>query len=155
MARVTIRDIKRYIKTKQMKEIAHTGKVISIEDSFVNVAVEAQSACGSCKAKAICNASESQDKTIAVYCRYADAFQVGDTVEVSIERIMGVRAIFYAYMLPFLVMLAVLLVTTYSGLSQQTAGLSALGSLVIYYPLLRLFKGKLEKEIVFQIRKAE
>ncbi len=65
------------------REITHPGVVRSVEPGIVRVAIVANSACHSCRARQACGMSESAEKMVDVetsdYARYAagDAVTVG------------------------------------------------------------------------------
>lgn len=98
--------------------------------------------------------SESEEKTVHVLVEDPEEYVIGDRVVVSIEKGMGIKAAVYAYIYPFFLLLAVLLVMLHGlELGEVVSGLSALGSLVVYYIVLALFKHKISGEIIFKIRK--
>ena len=66
---------------------------------------------------------------------------------------MGLKAVFCAYMLPFLLVLTALLILLQTGSREVVAGTVSLCILGIYYLVLYLFRSKLSKEIVFKIKK--
>lgn len=134
--------------------IEHKGRVVAVHDNSVDVAVEAEDACAMCKAKDFCIVGDGKQKLISVYTEFAYAFTVGETVEVSLERTLGMKAVTIAYIVPFLFVLTVLLVMlNILKCSELLSGSVALGILVLYYLGLYLFKNKIEKDIVFKIRK--
>jgi sigma-E factor negative regulatory protein RseC len=66
---------------------------------------------------------------------------------------MGMKAAVYAYIIPFFILLGGLLLTTNLGWGEVAAGLSSLGAMCLYYVGLWFFRSRIEKEIVFKIRK--
>lgn len=134
--------------------IEHSGAVTGVDGNQVSVVVVAQSACASCNVKGVCGMSESEEKTVHVLVEDPEEYVIGDRVVVSIEKGMGIKAAVYAYIYPFFLLLAVLLVMLHGlELGEVVSGLSALGSLVVYYIVLALFKHKISGEIIFKIRK--
>ena len=63
------------------------------------------------------------------------------------------KAVFFAYMLPFLLVLTALLILLQTGSREVVAGTVSLCILGTYYLVLYLFRSKLSKEIVFKIKK--
>ncbi len=135
--------------------IKHAGKVIQVTSGEVVVMIEAEGACAACRAKVLCGMSESQDKLISVATPAAMSYQVGETVEVSVQQQMGIKAVMIAYVFPFLLVMAVLLGLLESGTGELTAGLSSLGLLAVYYGVLMLFRHRIAKDIVFEIHKLQ
>lgn len=135
------------------KTIEHTGKVIFVEGDRIDVEMVVDSACSSCKAKAACGMSESKEKVVSLLTETARMYEVGDDVMVFMEQRMGIKAATYAYIIPFFIMLAVLLVMQEIGFSDLVSGLSSLGSLLVYYIVLFFFRKKIEKEFIFKLRK--
>ena len=135
------------------KDIKHKGIVVGISQDMVEVMIKAESACTACKAKSVCGMDESEQMVIAIETPCAEAYSLDEEVAVSIKQIMGLKAVLYVYMLPFLIVLLSLIGLLQIGVSELTAGLGALGVLVIYYFLLYLFRSKVEKEINFGIEK--
>jgi sigma-E factor negative regulatory protein RseC len=64
---------------------------------------------------------------------------------------MGMKAVWLAYFIPLLVMLAVILGLIALGVAEVPAALAGLGALAVYYLGLWLLRGKLQNEYVFTI----
>lgn len=97
--------------------------------------------------------SETEEKVVTIFTSDAPAYREGEQVMVSVTRNMGLRAVFLAYVVPFLVLLASLLILLEAGLSEAAAGLISLGILALYYIVLWLMRRRIEREINFNIRK--
>ncbi|MBR5830929.1 MAG: SoxR reducing system RseC family protein, partial [Tidjanibacter sp.] len=80
-----------------------------------------------------------------------EIYKVGDEVTISIEQIMGYRAIVLSYIVPLVVML-VTLALTHSRYGDLIAGLSALGACALYFVVLSFFRRRLERVIVFSVK---
>ncbi len=80
-------------------------------------------------------------------------FEKGETVEVVTEQAMGIKAVVWAYVLPFLSVMTALLVLLQAGAGELVSGLTSLGILALYYCVLYLLRHRLEKEITFKVRK--
>ncbi len=134
-------------------EIEHSGVVFDIVGKRIDVSVEAREACASCKVKSVCGMGEHEQKLVSVMVDEPAAFQIGEEVVVSVEQGMGLKAVLMAYVLPFLLLLCTLLVLLEAGMEEALAGLFSLGTVIIYYCVLYIFRKKIEREIVFKIRK--
>ena len=158
------------------KMIKHDGIIIALnEDGTALVRIVQTSACAACKAKAMCASAESAEKEMTVvllgengkvktvnnstqsYTTLHDSTQsyhVGDTVEVMVQQKMGWKAVVLAYLLPFFVMLAVMLIgNAIWAVREEILGTVALCAMALYYLLLGMFKDKLQKEFSFTARK--
>lgn len=133
--------------------IEHRGRVIGVSDDTVDVEIVSESACASCKARTACGMSESENKLVTVVTGRAAAYRVGEEVMVSVKRNLGVRAVVYAYVFPFFVMLGVLLVLLECGAGETVSGLAAIGGAGVYYLVLWFLRSRLEREITFNLRK--
>ena len=133
--------------------LEHKGIVLSINGERIDVSILSESACATCKVKSACGMSETEEKVVSIFTHDAPAYRVGEQVVVSVTRNMGLRAVFLAYVVPFLVLLVSLLVLLEAGLSEAAAGLISLGVLALYYIVLWLMRRRIEREINFNIRK--
>lgn len=131
----------------------HKAKVVSVSPPIVEVEMTVEEACASCRAKAVCGVDTGERRIVAVHDSAAKAYNVGEEVTIEISEIMGAKAATYAYIFPFFVMLATLLITKSLELNDLIAGLSALGAAALYYVVLWFFRKKIEKVIIFKIKK--
>ena len=157
----------RFLQSKR-KMIKHDGIIIALnENGTALVRIVQTSACAACKAKAMCASAESAEKEMMVMLLGDGQWAVGDTVEVMVQQKMGWKAVVLAYLLPFFVMLAVMFIGNgllamgdgATGLLGDEAkreavlGTVALCAMALYYLVLGMFKGKLQKEFSFTARK--
>ncbi len=133
--------------------IKHRGIVEKIEGSHVVVRIVQTSACSSCSAKGLCNASESKEKQIDVY-GVDTSYRIGEEVVVCGTTSMGMRAVILAFGIPLLILLMALFVTM--RMTDGDALLSAFVALlavVPYYSVIYFMKDKLNKTFSFTIEK--
>ena len=135
--------------------IKHDGIIIALnEDGTALVRIVQTSACAACKAKAMCASAESAEKEMTVVLLGDGQWAVGDTVEVMAQQKMGWKAVVLAYLLPFFVMLAVMLIgNAIWAVREEILGTVALCAMAVYYLVLGMFKDKLQKEFSFTARK--
>ena len=132
--------------------IRHTGVVLSVNGSLAHVEIVQTSACSACKAKSMCMSSESRQKEMDAMM--LEPMEVGDKVEVEVREHLAWRAVFLAYILPFIVMMAVMIALTYlTGWSEAIVGTVSLSSIALYYMVLGLFNHRLQKQFSFTARK--
>ena len=135
--------------------IKHDGIIIALnEDGTALVRIVQTSACAACKAKAMCASAESAEKEMTVVLLGDEQWAMGNEVEVMVQQKMGWKAVVLAYLLPFFVMLAVMLIgNAIWAVREEILGTVALCAMALYYIVLGLFKDKLQKEFSFTARK--
>lgn len=131
--------------------ISHQGVIESIATDIIKVRIVNISACATCHANGVCSASDMSEKVIDAIPNQKK-HKVGDVVTIIGKESMGFKALFLGYLLPMFVVLTVLITGTALGISEAKAGLYALGTLIPYYGILFLFKDKIGKSFVFEIK---
>ena len=133
--------------------IQHQGTVESIDGNHIRVRIVQISACASCVAHKYCNSSESKEKMIDVYTKEAASYAGGQSVNVYGTTSMGMRAVLWAFGVPFIVLVAVLYASIMlTGGNEPLSALWALGSLTVYYLILYMCRDKMTKKFVFTIK---
>ena len=132
-------------------EISHKGIIKSLTDHQIVVSIVNESACSSCHAKGACTAADMQDKEVDIRSFSGD-FRVGQAVQVIGKTSQGFKALFYGYVLPFLLIMLVLITLTSLQFSEGISGLISLSILVPYYLILDLTRNKIRKSFEFEIK---
>lgn len=132
--------------------IEHMGSVLEVNERFIRVNLEVQSACAACHAKSVCNPGEKQDKVVEI-SQWEDDFRPGELVKVTMEQRHAFRAVFLGYLLPFLLLMIALIISFQITSNELTIGLVALIVLPIYYGFLYLVRDKIRREFSFRIEK--
>ena len=96
-------------------EVSHKGRVLSITPEVTTVAIEQHSACSECHAAGLCTLSDVVEKAVEVPTRPFAAYNVGDEVEIVLKASMGFKAVWLAYFIPLVVLLAVILLLAWLG----------------------------------------
>ena len=135
------------------EEIAHPGKILEVTPSQVLVQIEARSACASCHASALCGMSESEQKIVSVPATLKDNFLPGQEVDVVLKASMGHKAVWLAYCIPLVVLLAVMFTALKAGASELAAAGLGLLATAVYYFVIWLVRDRLRTEYNFIIRK--
>lgn len=134
--------------------IEHEGIVECGERGAVRVRITSRSACGACKARQACGMAESQEKIVVVVTDRAQEYLPGEAVLVGVRKKAGRIAVLLAYGGALVVLLAALVVAiVVCGASDGVGLVAALGSVVIYYLLLWVFRRRIEHTIQFTITK--
>ncbi len=136
--------------TGNKSSIKHDGTVLSVGKDRVTVCISSASACVGCLAEGSCSLSEQEEKIIDVTGFYN--VKPGDRVTVIMNQSMGYAALFLGYLLPLIIVIAVLVTAVSSGLSELPSGLISIGSLAPYYLFLFLFRKRINKKFTFSIK---
>lgn len=135
------------------ENIHHTGIVLSVKDTTAKVQIVQSSACAACEAKAMCVSTESKEQLIDALM--LEPLQPGDRAEVIIRERLAWKAVLLGYIMPFVVMVAVIAVLTLAtSLNEAVTGTIALCATAVYYLILRLFRNRLEKQFSITARRA-
>ena len=130
--------------------ISHSGVIERIESGQVRVRIVQTSACAACKVASYCNAAESKEKLIDVFCDSGN-YQVGQQVTVVTSVTVAAKAMLWGFGLPFIILVSVLVVVLLLTSNEGLAALCALGALVPYYFLLWLLRYRMRDELSFHI----
>lgn len=133
------------------QRIRHCGVVEQVEDGCVHVRIVQTTACAACKVASYCNAAESKEKMIDVFCDAATEYSVGQQVVVSTSGQVAAKALLWAFGVPFVLLMSVLVLVLVLTANEGWAALSALVALVPYYIILWLFRDKMREQLAFKI----
>ena len=132
--------------------IRHEGIVLSINGEKAHVQIVQTSACSACKARSMCMSSESQSKEMDAIM--LEPMKIGDKVEVEVRERLAWKAVLLAYILPFIVMLAIIAILDFAtDWSEAVVGTLSLCGIALYYIGLSVFKNRLQKQFSFTARK--
>jgi positive regulator of sigma E activity len=132
--------------------VSHSGIVQNIDHENIEVMIISESACSACKSKKVCTISDMKEKSIYLKTNN-QSYKVGEKVNVIMEEKLGFYATIFAYVLPFILMISILLIGTYSKMSEPLMGILVIVFLVMYYLILYLFRKQFEKKMSFKIEK--
>lgn len=132
--------------------IEHRGKIDWIEGSKVHVHFVSMSACANCHASGVCTASDMESKELEVN-DFSRKFQEGEEVNVLMRQSMGFKALIFGYMIPFLLVVTTLFVSSAFFASEVAAGITSLAVLVPYYFWLFYNRDRFRKSFHFELQK--
>jgi sigma-E factor negative regulatory protein RseC len=132
-----------------MNKIKHDGIITKIEDNKITVSIQSLSACGGCTAKSMCNLSESKTKEVEVVS--SKKYNLGDEVTITMNYGSGLDAVFWAYCMPFIVLMASLIILVSTTHNELLSAVCALVAVAIYYLTLKLFEKRIARRYKFQI----
>lgn len=133
-------------------KVTHTGTVVKAGKELVSVKIEVKSACSACHAKSMCAAHDMAEKIIEAVPM--EDVAEGDSVIVEMEEKFGLKAVFYVFFIPFLLMVSALFISSNFVSSEALAALISLVILVPYFVTLALLKQYFAKTFVFVCRKS-
>lgn len=137
-----------------MAQIAtHDGVVVGVAPQQVKVEMHVVSACASCKAHASCTFVDKAEKIVDVDTPEWKDYTVGDSVIVSVQEGLGLMAVLLAYIVPALLLIAVLAVTSIMSQSELLAATLPILIVVVYYLVLYGFRNRLQRKFSFGIEK--
>jgi len=132
--------------------VSHKGKVIKMTPQVTTVAILQHSACGECHAAGLCGMADLAEKTVDVPADPYATYNVGDEVEVLLKASMGMKAVWLAYCIPLVILLAIILGLLALGVGEVVTGVAGLAAIGLYYLGLWLLRDKLQNEYIFTIK---
>lgn len=142
-------DLDSYKTTKD--NIKHEGIISKISENGIIVSLKGNVNCEGCKAQSACGVSDSNDKEIEI-SNPTQSFQLNEPVDVVLKRALGLKAVFWAYVFPFILMFLILVITSFF-LKEWIAGLISLAVLIPYYFMLFVMKDWFQKAFQVSILK--
>lgn len=133
-------------------EVAHSGKIVSINPQFTTVEFISESACSSCHAADLCGMGEMTTKAVRVPTDPYKTYQVGQEVYVNLKATMGLKAVWISYCIPLLILIILILSLYLIGLGELLSSFVAFAGVALYYFVIWLNRGKLANEYVFYIK---
>jgi positive regulator of sigma E activity len=138
-------------KKSQKNFVKHEGSILNISNGILTVALKGNINCEACNAKGACGVSETNAKEIEVYIT-DESFQINENVEVSLEKQLGLKAVFWAYVFPFILVLFVLIISS-NFVKEWVSGLLSLFILFPYYLTLYAMQNAFKKAFKVTISK--
>lgn len=138
-------------KTNYNGDISHPGIVSKISKNRVEIAILGNVHCEACNAKSACGVSDAETKIVKV-SNSDNSLVINQQVDIVMQNSLGLKAVFYGYVLPFL-LLFVVLFTSSVFLKEWQAGLLALFVLFPYYSILYFNEKTIEKTFRINVLK--
>ena len=134
---------------KNEETISHEGIVTKITDDELEIKILAQSACAACHAKSACGMGEQAEKILTVPRPKNKTFELDQKVNVKMSIGQGNKAAVLAYLIPIMLLLAVLFVCLGLGLNEGLSALISIVAIVPYYIVLYLRRDKLKQKFEY------
>ena len=138
-------------KISNQNLVKHEGVVSKISENGIIVSLRGNVSCEGCKAQSACGVSESDDKEIEIENTH-ETFNLNETVSVVLEKQLGLKAVFWAYLFPFILIMVTLIITS-TFFKEWIAGLISLLILVPYYFMLHVLNNLFKKAFKVSILK--
>jgi sigma-E factor negative regulatory protein RseC len=135
-----------------MEEVAHKGRIKSVSDGKVTVEILSESACSACHAKGVCSMGESARKEVEVSVGNPESYNVDQEVEVLLSSTLGHKAVWIAYVIPLILLVAFIMLPLSMGASEGVSALCGAAVTAFYYMMLYLFRKHLGSKWEFKIR---
>lgn len=129
----------------------HSGVVSKKDNGSLIVSLDENVHCESCRAKSTCGISESGTKEVEISCT-DESFDLNEQVNVILKKGLGLKAVFWAYIFPFLLMVLTLMVSSLF-LKEWVAGILSLLILVPYYLSLYVLRNVFKKTFKISVVK--
>jgi sigma-E factor negative regulatory protein RseC len=137
--------------TSNNNTIIHSGTVSRVSGESVFVSLDKNVHCEGCRIKSACGISDSSDKEVEMISPN-ESFHINESVQVLIKKDLGLKAVVWAYVLPFIIMIAVLTIAS-QFVAEWFAGLLALSVLVPYYSVLYYMNSFFRKKFRISVLK--
>ena len=132
--------------------IEHLGIIKDVTPKTIKVSLLNVSGCATCHTKATCSVSDVDNKVIDIV-NTGTKFIKGQKVRIAFEKSLGPLALFIGYLLPFVLLMLVLIISMSVTSDEIFAGIASISSVALYYLFLTLFRKKLKHTFTFRILK--
>lgn len=134
------------------QQIEHIGTVERVMSHSLIVSITQETACSACAAAQLCHSADKKDKCMEIPCEDGAAYSVGQEVVIVGKLGLGLQATLWAYVFPLIVMMAVLIIVSHITGSEGWGAVVALASLLPYYIILYLLRGRMQRKFSFNIK---
>ena len=135
-----------------MSEIRHSGRIKKINEHQLEVEIQTGSACHGCAVRASCSLPDNAVRIIPVAPLPGKNYRLGEQVTVVMGESQGWLAVFMAFILPLLLVLAVLFSSLALWHNETLSALLSLLILLPYYLILYRFRNRLQKRFHFRLK---
>lgn len=136
---------------KNSETISHEGIITKITDDELEIKILAQSACAACHAKSACGMGEQAEKILTVPRPEGQDFALNQRVNVKMAIGQGNKAAVLAYLIPIVLLLAVLFICLGLDVKEGWAALISIAALIPYYIVLYLRRDSLRKKFEYTL----
>ncbi|MDR2086667.1 MAG: SoxR reducing system RseC family protein [Dysgonamonadaceae bacterium] len=127
------------------------GTITAVQDGILSVLINNENACAGCGSRKSCGMAGAQEKQIQVPYTSGN-YKTGDKVCLASKASMGLAAVFVAFVLPLILIMAVLFLASLAGRGETFMALTVLLTMTGYYLSLYFFRDKLKQKFTFIIQ---
>jgi len=131
--------------------VKHLGTVTKTGHQLVRIRLIDNINCSTCQVKSTCGLAENDLKDIEITTQ-GDVYSLHELVEVSMSNKVGFIAVFFAYVLPFIILILTLLTGLFL-LKEWQAGLLSIFMLIPYFVIIYFSKNTLDRKLSIFINK--
>ncbi len=128
--------------------VSQVGTVTRVSGAYADIQILQTGACASCTVKGVCNPGDSSVKLI--HARLLGGAVPGDRVLLEMDARNGMLGVLVSYVVPLVLVVAVLFGVRPHVERESWAGLLAIASLVPYFGLIYLARGIFARVIEFR-----
>ena len=130
----------------------HEGKVLEQTEQRLRIQITLGEACQHCASQSGCMILSSKSRIIEVPTgKHTPRFETGETVNVKMTTHSGLKAVFYAYLLPTLLLISSVGCVYALHVQERLIALIAIGVIVIYYLILYFFRHQVNRKFSFEV----
>lgn len=142
------------MKPRYPSTVRQSATVVRVSDLELEVEVCRPEACGECKARNVCSeGGTSGGGRRMTLLNDGQGYTVGERITLVMRRAAGLRAVLIAYLVPVFLILGALLAFQAAHVEETVAALATLGLLGLYFLVVRLLRGRLDRRLTIEIEK--
>lgn len=131
--------------------IKHRAIISHIHNKRLVAQLHPDSACSCCSVRQTCSLSSQSAKIVEINVHNPTDYHLGEEIIIAMTQKNGFVAVFYAYLLPLLLILSTLFLTKYYTDNEVTAGIFSIIILFPYYLALFLLQKYFLQKFDFKI----
>ena len=132
--------------------IRQSATVMLVTPSEIEVEVCRPEACAACKAKSVCSEGGGEGKRMTLI-NDGQGYAAGEQITLVMRRSSGLKAVLIAYLVPVFLIVAALLIFQAMQVKDIIAAVATLGILGLYFLIVRLLRGRINRELTIEIEK--
>lgn len=125
---------------------------MQVTPSELEVEVCRPEACAACKAKSVCSEGGGQGKRMTLI-NDGQGYRIGEQITLVMRRSSGLKAVLIAYLVPVFLIVAALLIFQALQVRDIVAATVTLGLLGLYFLIVRMLRGRINRELTIEIEK--
>jgi sigma-E factor negative regulatory protein RseC len=133
------------------EKIEYRGIITAVRPGIIQVEILDETACAACAAQKSCCMSGRREKRIEIPFTSGD-YHPSDKVIVTGNSSMELKAVFFAFILPLILILTALFTAFSMKMDERQAAVISLSILTIYFIGVYFFRNKFKKNFTFALK---